>query len=419
MIEIATKDLKIGMYVAHLDRPWLETSFMFQGFRLENDSQIEQLQRLCKTVKVDDEQSAPSVSFAAFKPAPIVKPNHTSEHPPQDAVQNHKKRFEEEMTRAREVYEDTSASLQKALNSFRMNNYIAMPEVKSCVQGVINSITHNPNALLLLSNLRSKRQDTVAHSINVCIFSTLFGRYLAFNADQLAQLSIAALLHDAGEIKIPKTILDKHNNGLTDEEKTLLQQHTLYGAEMLRKIPEISEEAVEVAYAHHERIDGKGYPRGLKGSEISLMSKIIAIVDAYEAVTNNVVPNMQMSCSNALKSIYTMRDTFFDSELIESFIKCLGIYPIGSVVQLNNDTIGIVIAMKPDKHLLPTVMIIRDGKGELRHPPQVINLDSFRDHDGKPLLLINKVIEPNAVGIDLSDYIVRELGVKVSSTKLG
>jgi hypothetical protein len=158
-------------------------------------------------------------------------------------------------------------------------------------------------------------------------------------------------------------------------------------------------------------MDGKGYPRNLKGDEISLLSKIIGIVDAYEQVTNNANPQMQMSCPDALKAIYSMRDTFFDGELVESFIKCLGIYPVGSVVELNNHAVGIVIAVKQDKHLYPTIMILRNGKGDITHPPQIINLDKFRDHDGKPILLINKVINPSTVGIDLSEYMVRELGI--------
>lgn len=414
MIEIDTKDLKIGMYVVHLDRPWLDTSFLFQGFLIEKDSQIEQLQHLCQKVKVDEEQSMKTVSFEPFKSSISKTAVDTGSSLVRETpAQRNKRRFEEEMEVAREVYDEASVSLGKVLNNFRLNKYITMPEVKTCVHSVVKSVMRNPNALLLLSNLRSKRQDTVTHSINVCVFSTLFGRHLNFTNEQLSQLSTAALLHDVGESKIPKEVLDKNERGLTPEEQQLMALHTQHGAEMLGKIPEMSAEAVEVAYSHHERVDGKGYPRGLKGAEISLMSKIVAIVDAYERVTNNPHPAMQISCSEALKSIYTMRGTFFDNELVESFIKCLGIYPVGSIVQLNNKAIGVVIAMKKDKHLMPTVMIVCDGKGAIRQPPQIINLDKFRNPDGKPLLMIDKVVEPNAIGANLSEYIVKELGVNV------
>ncbi len=415
MIDIDTKDLKIGMYVSHLDRPWLETSFLFQGFLIENDKQIEQVRRVSKTVKIDEEKSLQSLSFEPFKPS-TAKSKVAVEQQPSNpkAGQSNKQRFEEEMAKACEVYDETSVSLHKVLNNFRLNNYITLPEIKSCVQGVMKSVMRNPNTLLLLSHMRSKRPDTVTHSINICIFSTLFGRYLQLTEEQLLQLSIAALMHDVGEAKVPKPVLDKFNVGLTPEEKMLLEQHTQQGAEMLRKIPEIPTEVAEVAYSHHERVDGTGYPRGLKGAEISFMSKIIAIVDAYEKETNAANIKSQLSCSDALKAIYAMRETSFDSELVESFIKCLGIYPVGTVVQLNNGSTGIVIGMKPDQHLLPTVMVIRDHTGEIKQPPQVINLDRFRDHEGKPLLMINKVIQPNEVDIDLGEYIVRELGASLS-----
>lgn len=414
MIDINTTQLKIGMYVAELDRPWLETSFLFQGFRIENNDQIEKLQRLCKTVKVDEELSASSLSFEAFK-RPVTKPNVPEASSLHKETQSPKKRFEADLTDARDIYEESSVSLNNMLNNFRINDYISIPEVKSCVQQVTNNILRNPNALLLIRNLRAKQRDTATHSLNVCIYATLFGCYLGFDQDQLSRLSIAALLHDVGEAKLPQAVLDRCSNDLTPEEIMLMRMHTHYGADLLGKIDGMPPEVTEVAYSHHERIDGKGYPCGLKDTEISLMSRIIAIIDAYERVTNNIDLKMQMSCSDALKSIYTMRGKLYDVNLVESFIQCLGIYPVGSVVQLSNGDIAIVIGMKPDKHLLPTVMIVRDVTGENRHPTQVINLDKFRDHDGRPLLLINKAIDPVEVGLDLSEYIVQELGVKIHS----
>ncbi|ASF47223.1 HD-GYP domain-containing protein [Methylovulum psychrotolerans] len=410
MIEIDTKKLVIGMYVARLDRPWLETSFLFQGFRIENNHQIEQLQTFCKTVKIDEEQSSPLVSFEAFKPS-TGRLNGTPP-PPTAAPQDQKARFYEDMAQAKSVYDNVSGSLNKVLTEFRLNNYIAIPEVKSCVQSVIGNIMHNPNALVLLSNLRSKHQHSAKHSVNTCIYATLFGRYLAFNPEQLATLSTAALLHDVGEIMLPKTIVDKKPDELTAEEIAQLQLHTQYGADMLRKITELPAEVAEVAHSHHERIDGNGYPRGLKETEITLMAKIIGIINEYERLTNNPNPKLQLSSSDALKAIYALRDSCFDAGLVEGLIKCLGIYPIGSVVLLNNGSTGIVIGMRQDNHLLPTVMIIRDPTGELRHPPKAINLDKFRDKEGKPILLISKVLEVNSVDDDLRDYILAELVTK-------
>lgn len=421
MITIDTKQLRIGMFVCGLDRPWEETPFVFQGFPIKNEKQILKLQELCNTVQVDEDKSDKSIDFNAFLKAkksqvsPVIRffkylfGKKCSTRP--TVYQNVEKPFDDEMLVAKQVYLNTTASLQRILDDFRLGKEISAAEIKSCVHGVIDGVMNNPNALALLSNLKSKQQDSVRHSLNVCILSLLFGRYLGLSMEKLTELGYAALLHDVGEIKIPQAILDKHSRRLTAEEKKIMEQHTLYGAEILRKIPEIPHIAAEVAHSHHERMDGRGYPRALKGGEIDCFSKLIAIVDVYESVTNNPSAKIKVSCSDALKSIYSLCDSYFDRELVEDFIKCLGIYPIGSVVELNTKEIAIVITVKPGKNLLPVVMIVIASEGIAYYPPKIVNLDNFKNKDGSPQLFIVKVLTPESVGIDLSDYIIREAGM--------
>lgn len=410
MINIDSKDIKVGMYVANLDRPWLGTPFLFQGFLIENEQQIQKIQQICKYVAVDEEKSDKSINFSlihAIKTAPQITITEQAKTTLKSEPSS-EKLFEEELSLAHQVYENVSDSLQRVLNDCQLDKNISVVELTSCVNEVINGVMHNPNALSLLSNLRSKQQDTVRHSVNVSILSLLLGRHLNFNQEQLLILGFSALLHDVGEVKVPKAILDKCNKGLTLEEKKQMELHTQYGMEILKKNPEIPKEAAEVAYAHHERINGKGYPRGLRGAEIHLFARLVTIVDVYETVTNYQIERVRVSCSDALKSIYSMRDNFFDKELVENFIKCLGIYPVGSLIRLNTGEIGIVISFKPGKHLFPTIMVIRDNEGEKLYPPRVISLDNFRGQDNNPKLFITKVLEPSSCGIDLSDYIVRE-----------
>jgi HD-GYP domain-containing protein (c-di-GMP phosphodiesterase class II) len=266
---------------------------------------------------------------------------------------------------------------------------------------------HNPSALALFSNLKSKQQDTVRHSLNVCILSLLFGRHLGLSEQQLSDLGYAALLHDVGEIKVPQSVLDKHSRGLTPEEKKEMELHTQYGADILTKTPSIPKAAIQVALSHHERVNGKGYPKGLKETEIDYFSRLVSIVDVYEIVTNHPGAKAHVSCPDALKSIYMMRGSFFDRELVEEFIKCLGIYPIGSVVELNNGDIAIVVSTKPGKQLLPTIMVVKDSNG-VRRQPNIVNLEHFREQEGLSKLYIIRVVDPNSVGIDLSEYMIRE-----------
>lgn len=422
MIKFDTSDLCCGMYVSALDRPWVGTPFLFQSFLIKSEKQIRQLQEFCRTVEIDENKSHPSLANTFFlyrckTATPKAEDSDVLATPPrnesesvQSLYRTTDKHFEEELVIARQVYETTTSSLHTVLDSFRLNKEINPVQLKTCVHGVIEGVMHNPSTLALFSNLKSKQQDTVRHSLNVCILSLLFGRHLGLNEQQLSDLGYAALLHDVGEIKISQTILDKHSRGLTPEEKKEMEMHTQYGAEILINTPNVPKVAIEVARSHHERVNGKGYPKGLKDTEINYFSRLVSIVDVYEIVTNHPGATVHISCSEALKSIYMMRGSFFDRELVEEFIKCLGIYPIGSVVELNNGEIAIVVSTKPGKHLLPTIMVVKDNKG-LCHQPQIVNLEHFKETEGLSKLYITKVVDPNSVGIDLSDYMLREAGM--------
>jgi HD-GYP domain-containing protein (c-di-GMP phosphodiesterase class II) len=419
MIKYDVLDLEIGMYVSALDRPWVGTPFLFQSFLIRSEKQIEQLQKFCRTVEINEEKSNPSLAnkFFIYK-CKTVAPKKVNDEitvmphqePAKFSYQKADKQFEEDLGIARQVYETTTTSLHNVLNDFRLNKAVSPLELKTCVHGVIDGVMHNPSALALFSNLKSKQQDTVRHSLNVCILCLLFGRHLGLNEQQLSDLGYAALLHDVGEIKVPQAILDKHSRGLTPEEKKEMELHTEYGADILLNTPDIPGVAIKVARSHHERVNGKGYPKGLKDTEIDYFARLVSIVDVYEIVTNHPGAKVHVSCPDALKSIYMMRGSFFDRELVEEFIKCLGIYPIGSVVELNNGDIAIVVSTKPGKHLLPTLMIVKDSNG-IRQQPNIINLEHFKETEGLSKLYISKVVDPNAVGIDLSDYMIRESGM--------
>jgi putative nucleotidyltransferase with HDIG domain len=414
MIKYDVLDLEIGMYVSALDRPWVGTPFLFQSFLIRSEKQIQQLQKFCRTVEINEEKSDPRLAnkFFIYKCKNVVPKTEDEVTVIQGqgsapAFQTDDKQFQEELGIARQVYETTTKSLHNVLNDFRLNKTVSPVELKTCVHGVIDGVMHNPSALALFSNLKSKQQDTVRHSLNVCIISLLFGRHLGLSEQQLSDLGYAALLHDVGEIKVPQEVLDKHSRGLTPEEKKEMEQHTQYGADILTKTPNIPKVAIQVALSHHERVNGKGYPKGLKETEIDYFSRLVSIVDVYEIVTNHPGAKVHVSCPDALKSIYMMRGSFFDRELVEEFIKCLGIYPIGSVVELNNGDIAIVVSTKPGKQLLPTIMVVKDSKG-IRQHPNIINLEHFRETEGLSRLYIVRVVDPNSVGIDLSEYMIRE-----------
>lgn len=416
MLTLGTSMLEIGMYVAHLDRPWVGTPFLFQRFIIESEEQLQQLQEFCHTVDIDIDKSNPALKkkllwykmrFAVPKEEKKASTVDIWRHVMLPREEYDKKQFQADLGVAYQVYDSTVTVLNKVLNDFRLNKAINPIELKACIHGVIDEIVYHPEAMALFTHLKSTQQDTVHHSLNVCVLSVLFGRYLSLHDQQLADLGYAALLHDVGEVKVSQAVLDKHNRGLSAEEKKEMKMHTKYGVDILLKIPDVPEVAIKVARSHHERVDGKGYPDALKGIEIDYFARLVSIVDAYEIVTNYPDTKRHISSTEGLKSIYTMRGSFFDTKLVEDFMRCLGAYPIGSVVKLNNGEIAIVICNRPGKQLLPIVMMVKNNKGIL-HQPQIINLEYFKDPVGLSKLYITKVIDPDSEGIKLSNYMIKK-----------
>ena len=402
--KIDVKQLELGMYVAELDRSWLESPFLFQGFKLANEKDLKTLVDLCEFVYVDVDKS----DFRDFEARRrFIEGSGQDEATTKVNLKlRPPKTFEDEIEEARQVHQDAEGYIAKVFENLRLGEPLQVEEAKVIVSEMINSIMRNPDALLLLSNLKAYDEGAVTHSMNVCTMALTFGRFLGLDKNQMHELGFAALLHDIGETKVPKHILEKRF-GLSPEEVQQMQSHVELGAEILRQQKEIPASAIDVAYSHHERINGSGYPRKLQGDAISFFAKIIAILDVYDRLTHAAKHNRYVTSTNALKNMYDYRGRFFDSELIEKFIQCLGIYPVGSVVELNSGEVGVVISISPENHLLPKLMLVRDKQKKPIYPPTILNLMHYKGEGGSRYS-IAKVLQPNAYGIDLKKYMLRE-----------
>lgn len=400
--KIETKDLELGMFVAELDRPWLESHFLFQGFKLSNEAELEDVRKTCAYVYIDIEKSE-------FKDSETRARFLAAGGPPGAAPARRKysKTFEEEIESAESIHAEAQDFVNRFFEDARAGKALNSSEAKSVVSAMIGSITRNPDALVLLSSLKAYDESEITHSMNVCTLTLAFGRSLGMAEAPLQELGVGALLHDIGETRVAPGVLKKRF-GLTPEETRQMQQHTEHGAEILRATQGIPASAVEVALAHHEKVNGKGYPRGLHGEEISQFARIIAIVDVYDRVTHVASGTRYITSTDALKNMYEYRDVFFDGDLIERFIQCLGIYPIGTVVELTSGEVGVVISVEPDNHLLPKVMLVRDSAKQSVYPPNIINLKLYRSTDSASRYSIRRVLQPNAYGIDLKKYMLRE-----------
>ncbi|MCK4743693.1 MAG: HD-GYP domain-containing protein [Sulfuriflexus sp.] len=404
-------DLRKGMFVCELDRPWLDSPFLFQGFLVDTDNEMSELKQLCKYVYIDTEKGNDT---QGNQPAPNSndEPKKQFEDNDHASQRPYLTNFEEEIKPAGRLRDEANSYMEELFAEIRAGHSIDGNKTREIVSGLVASILRNPDALVLLNNLRDNSEYAIAHSLNVCTLTLAFGRYLGLDKDELTEIGMGALLHDVGELRVPKEVMLKEGL-LSREENRIMQTHAQHGADILTHSDAIPSTAIEIARAHHERSNGQGYPKGLPEAEIAYFARIVGIVDVYDSVTTSHNHRESINSTEALKNMYNWRNEMFDGELVEQFIQCLGIYPVGSIVELDNGEVGIVIAVALDKRLQPKLMLVRDQLKKAYTPPRIINLALHTGDNKSSRYEINKVLEPGDYGIDLKSYLLREMPIEM------
>lgn len=413
-IKLQVHELQKGMYVCELDRPWGDTSFLFQGFRITNSQEIENLQKACKFVFIDEDKSTIDISPGLrslispeiSKTYKNIEPLHNIEvkHKPYD------ENFEVEFPRAKLTYIKSSERMKKIIADLRLGQSLDVLSIKTTVQELTGSILRNPDALKLLCVLEEREGSAISHALHVCILTLAFSYYLGLKKDMIQQLGIGALLHDIGECKLPENLFWK-SDVYSHDEKIEINRHTEYGVEIIKNTPGLHPLVLDIVQDHHERLNGTGFPRQACGSEISYNAMLVSIVDVYDSVTMGYEGRKAVSCTEALKSMYDWRDELFQGDLVEHFIQCLGIYPIGSVVKLNTGEVGIVVTFDECSRLTPRVMLLMDKNRKYYPAPKILNMSRFKDNDEKFIYEIENVVNPQEYNIDIRHHILRELYV--------
>jgi HD-GYP domain-containing protein (c-di-GMP phosphodiesterase class II) len=375
--KVAVSELQFGMYVAELDRPWTDTPFTFQGFVLQNAQQLEILKKFCKSVMVDSERSAP----ADLPPAKPFTVRHSTQVP-----------VEREVEQARVAHTGTQTAVREVLAAVRANKMLDAKSVEQAVGSMTESVLRNPDALMLFSQLREKGDYTQSHAIDVAVYMTSFGRFLQLPVEQISLLGYLGLMQDIGKLRVPNEIIAKRER-LSALEFEQAKKHVEHSVEILRGAHGLPGQLAELAALHHERHDGSGYPKGLKGKDIGMIGSIAAIVDTFDALTARRPYAEAVSPSTALSMLYKWRGTFFDAGLVEQFIRCIGIFPLGSVVELNSGEIGIVIAQNTEKRLQPRVMVIRDAHGNPLKPQKLLDLSRSPKASAEEIYRIRRTLE--------------------------
>ncbi|MFZ5756235.1 MAG: HD-GYP domain-containing protein [Pseudomonadota bacterium] len=391
--KVTTLDLAIGMYVAALDRPWVETPFPIQGFHIATQTDIEQLRRFCRHVYIDRSLSRIQVSF---DPAPVVsrgvKRNAAGIVNPAARLRKFDpvaypvtQPLQKEVAVAATVHQEIARAIVQVLNDVRGGKDLNFLVVKKVAGLMVNSISRNPDAFVWLSRVRDADSYSYAHSLRSSVWALVFGRHLGMPRDILEDLALGVLLSEVGKTKIPRSLLMKAGK-LTEEEFAQVRKHVEHGVDILRQCPGISESVVSVVQFHHERFDGTGYPYGLSGTDIPLLSRIAGIVDTYDAITSPRPYAEARSSTEAVSMLYESRDKLFQGQLIEQFIQAVGVYPTGTLVQLSTQEVGVVISQNTSRRLRPVVMLVADHEQNLLPRAEVVDLmEVNHDSTGKPL----------------------------------
>lgn len=404
------------MFVEGLDRPWLDTSFPFQGFRVRSVDDIERLQDYCEYVYVDTEKSRRGTASHLLPHAPSADAMHSmlqtiakrredcrlAEH---DLLgkQSYAATLPVErcMQASMGVRKDARRVIDNLYESARSGASIDSAYAKAVVEELTDSILQNPDAHMLLTKLHARDEYTAIHSLNVCTLSIAFGRYLGLPEHYLKELGLGAMLHDLGKSQVPPEILNKPGK-LTAEEFEVIKAHPVFGMEMLvQHSSPIPPRAIDIAYTHHERIDGSGYPQGLAGKEIPIYGRIVAIVDYYDAVTSDRCYHDGTSADVALRQLFD-NPGWHDQQLVEAFIRCLSIFPVGSVVECDNGEVGIVISQNEKRRLRPKLLLVMNEYKRLYDVPKIIDMSLF---DSGNDISIKRLTRPGEYGIDVRHYL--------------
>jgi len=403
-IKIQTVDLQEGMYVTRLDRPWLETPYKIQGFLIKNQKEIEKLLQHTEHVFVDTERSREKHNGSA-PPDRLLTENEKKEFVTQIKPRNYKDKtnFKQELTVAQENHTVLGNTAEIVMADIANNKTLNLPVLRKAINPMVESVIRNPEAFSWLTRMKSKDDYTYKHSVSSAVWSVALGRQLGLPKRDLQTLGMGALLFDVGKMKLPEKLINNPNR-FNQTEFKLVKKHVDYSVEIVQSIPGIDDKIVEMIATHHERHNGSGYPNGLKGNKIPLFGKIAGLTDCYDALTSDRAFQSATSPHDAVRKLYDWSNIDFQAELVEQFIQLVGVYPVGTLIELSDARVGIVVAHHRELRLRPKIMLILDKNKNPYSRFDVIDLHSIEiGEDGQPLN-IAKSIDPGTYGIDPREF---------------
>jgi HD-GYP domain-containing protein (c-di-GMP phosphodiesterase class II) len=372
--KIKVEQLQPGMYIHDLNCGWLDHPFMKKRLKITDEKMIEKIESygICE-VYIDTEKGTDIVDAPTKEEIKRDIQNRLKDVYVTEVETDCDVPIKEEIVRAKAIRHEAKETVKSIMSDIRFGRNIERGKVEDIVDKMSVSIFRNQDALLSLGKIRKIDEYTYAHSVSTCALMLAFGKHLGFESQELREAGIGAMLHDIGKVKVPVHIINK-KGALTDDEIAQVRGHVRFGCAMLEDTSGISEISIMVAAEHHERIDGRGYPNGLAGDDLSRYGKAAAIIDVYDAMTSNRCYRNRVPATDVLGKLLEWSKFNFDGEFVQKFVRCIGIYPIGSLVYLENGMIAVVISHGLKSLLHPLIRVIFDTKRNSYVRPHDIDL---------------------------------------------
>lgn len=358
--KITIDQLRQGMFVHDLDCGWLDQTFLWTAFAVTNEITLQRVKALgIKELYIDTEQGLDVASAPSQQEAEAALDERLDTISASSTARPRLSSVSEESATAKGIRTLATSIIQGLMDDIRLGRSLEFERASPVVEEMTASIFRNQDALLGLQRIRHADHYTFEHSVNVSVLMLAFAKSLNLSAPVIKELGLGALLHDIGKTLVPNDILNKPGP-LTEHEFTVMQRHVSDGVTLLSRSHGFPHAALSIVAEHHERTDGSGYPHGKTGAEISLFGKMASIVDVYDAITTDRVYHRGMEPSEALRKLLSWSNHHFDPKLVQQFIRCVGIYPVGTLVRLVSGRIAVVVESSRDGLLRPVVRVCFD-----------------------------------------------------------
>jgi HD-GYP domain-containing protein (c-di-GMP phosphodiesterase class II) len=428
---IPVAELKIGMFIVEPDCPWTDFPFALQGFVISTPDQVDQFQKKCRFVHIDRTRSL-NEHYAAPKPtydrglrsAPLpqakVDEEETARRRPlfsveQLARQKRRRRFlaflhgqegdshvqalTRELGYIEPRYDSLLASLQHTFEHVTAEKHFDFSNVREGVRDVAGSLQRNPDAVMWLLRLKSLDDYSFDHAMDVLVHALLVGGHIGWRGQRLLELGISGLMQDVGKTQVPHELLAT-TEPLDDAQRRLIQSHVASSLEILMQQVNLPPEVLQIVSRHHERWDGTGYPQGLRAEQIGLAAEIAGLVDSFCAMLRNKPYRSAIGHQQALEELFKLRGRQFSPVLMEQFVQCVGLYPIGTLVELNTGDVGVVVQQNRVQRSRPRILLMLDVDKAVVHTYRVVDL---RDAE-YAAVRITQALPNDAYGLSAHDY---------------